>query len=65
MHLLGRNKELHIYAHQELKEIVESQLSASNTVLNYPLFFHPLPENEEVVILEDDNIKVSSLILDH
>ena len=65
MHLLGRNKELHIYAHQELKEIVESQLSASNTVLNYPLFFHPLPENEEVIILEDDNIKVSSLILDH
>jgi len=65
MHLLGRNKELHIYAHKELKEIVDLQLLASNTELNFPLFFHSLPEDEEVVILEDDNIKISNLILDH
>ena len=65
MHLLGRNKELHIYAHKELQDIIELQLKASNTELNYPLFFHFLPEDNEVVILEDDNIKVSNLILDH
>ena len=65
MHLLGRNKDLHIHAHKELKEIVDLQLKASNTELNYPLFFHSLPEDNEVVILEDDNIKVSNLILDH
>ena len=65
MHLLGRNKELHIYAHKELREIVDLQLQASNTELNYPLFFHSLPEDNEVVILEDDNIKISNLILDH
>ena len=38
MHLLGK-KELHIYAHEELELIVNLQLSASNTELNYPLFF--------------------------
>ena len=65
MHLLGRNKELHIYAHKELKEIVDLQLKASNTELNYPLFFHSLPEDDERVILENDNIKVSNLILNH
>ena len=65
MHLLGRKKELHIYAHEELELIVNLQLSASNTELNYPLFFHPLSENESLVILEDDNIKVSNIILDH
>ena len=65
MHLLGRNKELHIYAHKELKEIIDLQLKASNTELNYPLFFHFLPEEVETIILEDDNIKVSNLILDH
>ena len=65
MHLLGRNKELHIYAHKELKEIVDLQLQASNTELNYPLFFHSLHEDDEIIILEDDNIKVSNLILDH
>ena len=65
MHLLGRNKELHIYAHKELKEIVDLQLKASNTELNYPLFFHSLPEVDETIILEDDNIRISNLILDH
>jgi len=65
MHLLGRNKELHIYAHKELKEIVDLQLKASNTELNYPLFFHSLPEFDETIILEDDNIRISNLILDH
>jgi ribonuclease Z len=65
MHLLGRNKELHIYAHKELKEIVDLQLKASNTELNYPLFFHSLSEDEDNIILENNNIKVSNLILDH
>ena len=65
MHLLGRNKDLHIFAHKELKEIIDLQLQASNTDLNYPLFFHTLPEDNELIIHEDDNIKVSNLILDH
>ena len=65
MHLLGRHKELHIYAHKELKGIIDLQLEASNTELNFPLFCHPLPEDVETIILEDDNIIVSNLILDH
>ncbi|MDC0249623.1 ribonuclease Z [Flavobacteriales bacterium] len=65
MHLLGRNKDLHIYAHKELKEIIDLQLSASNTELNYPLFFHPISNDEETILLEDENIKISNLLLDH
>ena len=65
MHLLGRKKDLHIHAHKELKEIIDLQLSSSNTELNYPFFFHPIPEDSEGIILEDDNIKVSNIILDH
>ena len=65
MHLLGRNKELHIYAHEELKQIIDLQLNASNTELNYPLFFHILPKEEETILLEDNNIKVVNIILDH
>ncbi len=65
MHLLGRKKDLHIHAHKELKEIIDLQLRSSNTELNFPLFFHPLPEDLEAVIFEDDNIKVSNLLLDH
>ncbi len=65
MHLLGRKKDLHIHAHKELKEIIDLQLRYSNTELNFPLFFHPIPEDLEGVIFEDDNIKVSNLLLDH
>ena len=65
MHLLGRNKDLHIYAHKELQEIIEVQLRASNTELNFPLFIHNIPENEEVVLFEDDNIQVKNLLMNH
>jgi len=65
MHLLGRNKDLHIYAHQELKAIIDLQLSASNTELNYPLFFHPISEANEQVLYEDEKISISNVILNH
>ena len=65
MHLLGRNKGLHIYAHKELQEIIDLQLRASNTELNFPLFIHNIPDNEEVVLFEDDNIQIKNLLMDH
>jgi ribonuclease Z len=65
MHLLGRNKDLHIYAHSELEEIINLQFKAANTELNYPLFFHPIPESKEVVLFEDDSISVSNVLLNH
>lgn len=65
MHLMGRHKEVHIYAHKELKSIIDIQLSTSNTELRYPLFFHSIPINEEKVLFEDNNIIIHSLILEH
>ena len=65
MHLLGRKRDLHIYAHQQLKDIINLQLEASNTELNYPLFFHPIAPQEESILLDDDGVTVENLILDH
>ena len=65
MHLLGRNKDLHIYAHQELKAIIDLQLAASKTELNYPLFFHPIPEDNEQILFEDELISVRNVLLNH
>ena len=65
MHLLGRKKELHIYAHVALKEIINIQLSASNTILNYPLFFHVIPNDDEIVLYSDQNIEIKNILLDH
>ena len=65
MHLLGRKKELHLYAHEQLKEIINIQLSASNTDLSFPLFFHNLSTNSEAILFEDDLITISNFLLDH
>ena len=65
MHLLGRNNGLHIYAHEDLKEIINIQLSASNTNLNYPLFFHIIPKEEEKILYKDDKVEISNFLLDH
>ena len=65
MHLLGRTKELHIYGHQKLKEILDIQLGASETELNYPLFFHSISENKETILFDDENVIVENILLDH
>ncbi len=65
MHLLGREKELHIYAHTKLKEIIDIQLSASSTDLCYPLFFHPITPNIDQLLFEDKKIKISTFPLSH
>ena len=65
MHLLGREKELHIFSDPKLKMIVDAQLSVSDTDLCYPLFFHPLNSDVNEVLFEDSKIKVSTFPLDH
>lgn len=65
MHLLGREKELHVYADIHLKEIIQVQLDASKTELAYPLFFHPLDYEEPKLLFEDEKLQVSSFPLKH
>jgi ribonuclease Z len=65
MHLLGRNKDLHIYAHQQLKAIIDLQLAASNTELNFPLFFHSIADDKEQLLFEDEAISVRNVLLNH
>ena len=65
MHLLGRTTELNLYAHQQLKEIIDLQFSASNTELKFPLFFHTIPPDKEKVLYEDASIIIHNLVLKH
>ena len=63
MHLLGRNKDLHIYAHEQLKSIINLQLQASNTVLRFPLFFHDISLDADEIIFENDSFSVENIII--
>lgn len=64
-HLQGRTSELHLYGQQELMDIVEIQLRLSNTILRYNLIFHPVRHYTPEVILEDDEVQVRSIVLNH
>jgi ribonuclease Z len=64
-HLLGRTEELHVYAKKELEEIINLQLSASDTHLSYPLLFHPVNPEEKEIILDDENLTVEIIPLKH
>ena len=65
MHLLGREKELNIYAPAELKEIIYIQLAASKTELRFPLFFHEFGFDEPELLMESNNLTVHTIPLSH
>ncbi len=64
-HLLGRKDELHLYGLPLLKQIIDLQLEASDTTLNYPLIFHDLNSEGVHQIYEDDHFEVHSFPLVH
>lgn len=65
MHLLGREKELHVYGPAELKEIIYIQLEASKTTLCFPLFFHEFGFESSELLLENNDVTVHTIPLKH
>ena len=65
MHLLGRTLPLNVYGPKQLKEIIDMHLSYSHSTLKYSLIFHETQTNESVVLFENDQITVSTILLDH
>ena len=65
LHLLGRREELHLYGPPLLKDILDLQLEASKTTLNYPLFFQPLSSPGYELIYGNDKVSVFSFPLTH
>lgn len=60
----NRRGEMHIYADRRLQEIIEFQLTVMNSKLGYPLVFHYLSREEEVVF-EDKAVSVTAFPLKH
>jgi len=65
MHLLGRTKPIHIYAHEGLKKTIEVQLEVSYSKLSYQLNFHNLKNESGVVLVENKHFCVESIKLKH
>ncbi|MDT8309795.1 MAG: ribonuclease Z, partial [Bacteroidales bacterium] len=65
LHLIGRRKELHIYAQSDLEKIIRIQLELSGSDLLYPIHFHPLRFDKPERIVENSAFMVYSVPLDH
>lgn len=64
MSLLGRTAPVHLHAPAALKPIIDAILDVADTVLNYPLYFHPLPA-DTAVITDDPSFSVTSFPVEH
>ncbi|MEG0795173.1 MAG: ribonuclease Z [Odoribacter sp.] len=62
--LQNRRGEMHIYADSRLQEIIEFQLKVMNSHLGYPLIFHSLRRQVEI-LYEDKLMSVTSFPLKH
>lgn len=65
MHLLGRKQELNIYCPRDLKTVMDTINSVSETVLNYPINWHFTSDAGINLIFEDDKVEVYSFPLKH
>ncbi len=65
MHMLERQRELHIYSPAGLEEIIRMQFAASNTRLRFPLHFHIIETDKKVQIFETDKFSAYAFPLKH
>ncbi len=65
LRLIGREKEVHIYAPVGLKKIIELQFKITQTDINYPLYFHELSSAGSEMILDTAKFTVETIPLEH
>src|SRR3546814_12078395 len=65
LHLNGRVKPLCLYGPAELMEIIHLTLEHSQTQLRYSLEFYPVDPTAPVCLLENQEITVETIIMNH
>ncbi len=63
--MMGRKAELHIYAHPQIKEILDSHFVFFQDNLNYPIIYHFFGGKKTQLIYEDGKFEVSTIPLKH
>jgi len=64
LHLLGRQKELHVYGPERLDEIINPNFSIPGIALSYKLTFHTISKGEEV-IFKNKHLEVEAIEMNH
>lgn len=65
MHLLGRKTKLYIYGPADLKLLIDMNLKASNTFLDYEIEFRATNSKAREMIYDDKSLEIFSFPLKH
>lgn len=65
MHLLGRSKDLNIYAPRGLDEVITLQLKVSQSFLRFKIIFHPHNFKDKILLYNNSNLEIYSFPLKH
>lgn len=65
MHLLGRKTKLYIYGPEELKPLIDMNLKASRTFLDYEIEFRATDMKQREMIYEDKSLEIYSFPMKH
>ena len=65
MHLLGRDKGIHIYGPKELEQIIRLQLEIAGNKIGFSLEFHHIEKNQTGLLFEDKCIEIQTFPLKH
>ncbi|NQU88714.1 MAG: ribonuclease Z [Mariniphaga sp.] len=63
--LLGNKNDIHIYAHSEIKTLIKGQLEFMKSEMAFAIIFHPLNFKKPQILLEDEQITVTSFPVKH
>ena len=63
--LSGKKGELHIYAHSELKIMMEHLMKFMNEFVDFRVVYHPLNFKKRAIIHEDSKLTIESFPLKH
>lgn len=65
MHLLSREKELHIHAPKGLQEIIQIQLDVAHSKLRFPLHYHTIDTSTTKEIVDNKSVQVIVTPVNH
>lgn len=65
MNLNGRKKTMHLFGPPDLRKIIDVHLECSWTSIGYDIDFHPLHTDYSELILDNQDVTVETIILNH
>jgi len=65
LHLLGRNRDLHVYGPPDLERVLNTQSQYAEGAFNYRIVFHGLGFGGNEVVYEDKTTSITTIKLKH